>query len=143
MGGRTPGISPFAPLDKPFAPPVPTDGYIVCGPPGLTVVPQTSTSGQNPIFEVSFQLAASEAQCSTGPFLRDKTATLSVATKDVNGNFTITNLINGGDSNKFHFDNKTGFNIQDINTNGLATGVTYYVTVSSTQFSPVTTTFKK
>jgi hypothetical protein len=141
MGGRTPGISPFAALDKPFVPPVPADGNIVCGPPGLTAVAQNSASGMNPIVEVSFQLAASEANCSTGPFLRDKTATLTVATQ-TGGVLNFTSLINKGDSNKFHFENRTGLNIQDINTNGLPSG-TYFVTVTSEQFSPVTTTFTK
>jgi hypothetical protein len=138
MGGKTPGISPFAALDVPFDPSIP-DGNIVCSP-GVTAVPQTSTSGQNPIFEVSFKLVASGGNCSTGPFLRDKTATLTVASLGTDGNLNFTNLINNGDANKFHFDNKNGTNVQDINTKGLSSG-TYYVTVISTQFSPVTTTF--
>jgi len=135
MGGKTPGISSFAALDKPFAQP---PGDIVC--PSLTAVPQTSSSGQNPIVEVSFKLVASS--CSTDPPLRDKTATLSVASVDPSNppNLVFASLINGGDSNKFHFDSKNGVNVQDINTNKLSSGK-YFVTVSSTLFSPVTTTF--
>jgi hypothetical protein len=135
MGGKTPGISSFAALDKPFAQP---PGDTVC--PFLTAVPQTSSSGQNPIVEVSFKLVASN--CNTDPPLRDKTATLSVASVDPNNppNLAFAPLINGGDSNKFHYDSKNGVNVQDINTNKLSSGK-YFVTVSSTLFSPVTTTF--
>jgi hypothetical protein len=135
MGGKTPGISSFAALDKPFA--NGAQGDTICFP-GVTAVPQNSTSGQNPIVEVSFKLVASN--CSTDPPLRDKSATLSVGTKDSNNNVVPTTLVNGGAANKFHFDNKNGVNVQDINTNGLPSG-TYYVTVISTLFSPVTTTF--
>ena len=135
MGGKTPGISPFAALDKPFA--NSAQGDVVCSP-GVTAVPQNSTSGHNPIVEVSFKLVASN--CNTDPPLRDKTATLSVGTKDLNNNVVPTTLVNGGAANKFHFDNKNGVNVQDINTNGLPSG-TYYVTVISSLFSPVTTTF--
>jgi len=136
MGGKTPGISSFAALDKPF--PNSAQGEIVR--PFLTAVPQTSSSGQNPIVEVSFKLVASS--CSTDPPLRDKTATLSVASVDPNNapNLAFAPLINGGDSNKFHYDSKNGVNVQDINTNKLPSG-SYFVTVSSTLFSPVTTTF--
>lgn len=144
MGGKIPGISSFEAFKKPFASPVPSNGYTVCnvpGSPGLTAVSQNSTSGNNPIVEVSFKLAADFAHCSTGPFLRDKTATLSVGVLDVTtGNVTPQPLINGGDSNKFHFNNQNGVNVQDINTNGLQSG-TYQVTVISTVFSPVNTTF--
>jgi hypothetical protein len=133
MGGTTPGISSFAALDKPFAQP---PGDTVC--PSLTAVPQTSSSGQNPVVEVSFKLVASN--CNTDPPLRDKTATLSVASFDTNGNLVFAALVNGGASNKFHFDNKNGVNVQDINTNKLPSG-SYFVTVTSTLFSPVTTTF--
>jgi hypothetical protein len=135
MGGKTPGISPFAALDKPFA--NSAQGDVVCFP-GVSAVPQNSTSGHNPIVEVSFKLVASN--CNTDPPLRDKTATLSVGTKDLNNNVVPTTLVNGGAANKFHFDNKNGVNVQDINTNGLPSG-TYYVTVISSLFSPVTTTF--
>ena len=134
MGGKTPGISSFAALDKPFA--NSATGNIVC--PFLTAVPQTSSSGQNPIVEVSFKLVASN--CNTDPPLRDKTATLSVASHDTPTTLVFTSLVNNGDANKFHFDNKAGLNVQDINTNGLAPGL-YYVTVTSSKFSPVTTTF--
>jgi hypothetical protein len=136
MGGKTPGISSLAALNKPFA--TSAQGDVVCNP-GLTAVAQTSTSGNNPIVEVSFKLVASN--CSTDPPLRDKTATLSVGTKElITGNIIPTALVNGGAANKFHFDNKNGVNIQDINTNGLPSGL-YYVTVTSSLFSPVTTTF--
>ena len=130
MGGKVPGISSFAALDIPFA----QTADNVCS---LTAVPQNSTSGQNPIVEVSFKLVASN--CNTDPPLRDKTATLSVAILS-GGNVVFVSLVNGGDSNKFHFDNKNGVNVQDINTNGLGPGL-YYVTVISKMFSPVTTTF--
>ncbi len=137
MGGKTPGISSFAALDKPFA--NGGQGDVVCFP-GVTAVPQNSSSGKNPIVEVSFKLVASN--CNTDPPLRDKTATLFVASVDPNNppNLVFASLINGGDSNKFHFDNKNGVNVQDINTNKLPSGL-YFVTVSSTLFSPVTTTF--
>jgi hypothetical protein len=142
MGGLIPGISSFEAFKKPFA--NGGSGDVVCGPPaspGLTAVSQNSTSGNNPIVEVSFKLAADFAHCSTGPFLRDKTATLSVGVKDlVTGNVTPQPLINGGDSNKFHFNHQNGVNLQDINTNGLQSG-TYQVTVISTVFAPVNTTF--
>jgi hypothetical protein len=134
MGGRTPGISSFAALDKPFA--NSSTGNIVC--PFLTAVPQTSSSGQNPIVEVSFKLVASN--CNTDPPLRDKTATLSVAIHDTPTTLAFASLVNGGAANKFHFDNKNGVNVQDVNTNGLAPGL-YFVTVISNNFSPVTTTF--
>jgi hypothetical protein len=134
MGGKTPGISGFAALTEPFA----NAALTVC--PQLTATPQNSTSGNNPLIEVTFQLVAAGGNCHTGPFLRDKTASLSVGTEDTNGNIVPTTLVNGGDANKFHFDNRTGLNVQDINTNGLASG-TYLVTVSSSVFSPVTTTF--
>jgi len=134
MGGKTPGLSSFAALDKPFPHP---PGETVCF---LTAVSQTSSSDQNPIVEVSFKLVASN--CNTDPPLRDKTATLSVASVDPNNppNLAFASLINGGDSNKFHYDSKNGVNVQDINTNKLPSG-SYFVTVSSTLFSPVTTTF--
>ena len=133
MGGRTPGISSFAALDIPFS----QTANTVC--PSLTAVSQSSTSGNNPIVEVSFKLVASGGNCNNGPFLRDKTATLTVASGPLT-NLVFANLVNNGDSNKFHFDNKNGVNVQDINTNGLAPGL-YYVTVISNDFSPVTTMF--
>lgn len=131
MGGKTPGISPFAALDKPFA--TATAPAYVCS---LTAAYQTSASDQNPIVEVSFKLAADSGHCSTGPFLRDKTASLSVAL-NINP-ISFADLINGGDSNKFHFDNKNNTNVQDINTNKLPQGF-YIVTVRSTLFAPVRT----
>ena len=137
MGGKTPGISSFAALDKPF--PNSAQGDTVC--PFLTAVPQNSTNGQNPIVEVSFKLVSPNGTCGTSPALRDKTATLTVG-KLSGGNLVFVSLVNNGDSNKFHFDNTDGLNVQDINTNGLASG-TYYVTVISELFSPVTTTFIK
>jgi len=127
MGGKTPGISPFAAFDKPFL----TTPAVVCS---LTALYQTSASDQNPIVEVSFKLAANFSNCSTGPFLRDKTATLSVSLNT--SPITFADLINGGDSNKFHFDNKSGANVQDINTNKLPNGK-YVVTVRSSLFAPV------
>jgi len=133
MGGKTPGISSFAALNQAFA--NGASSLIVC--PNLTATPQKSTSGNNPIVEVTFKLASTSSNCTGGPFLRDKSATLTVGK---NPGPTFVNLINNGDSNKFHFDNKSGSNVQDINTNGLASG-TYFVTVISDQFSPVTTTF--
>jgi hypothetical protein len=129
MGGKTPGISPFAALYKPFA----TAPGIVCS---LTAAYQTSASDQNPIVEVSFKLVASGGDCTNGPFLRDKTASLSVALNSSPSSFA--DLINGGDSNKFHFDNKNKTNVQDINTNKLPQG-TYFVTVRSSLFAPVRT----
>jgi hypothetical protein len=129
MGGKTPGISPFAALYKPL----PTAPSVVCS---LTAAYQTSASDQNPIVEVSFKLVASGGDCTNGPFLRDKTASLSVA---LNGNPpSFADLINGGDSNKFHFDNKNKTNVQDINTNKLPQG-SYIVTVRSSLFAPVRT----
>jgi hypothetical protein len=129
MGGKTPGLSPFAALDKPFA----TTAGIVCS---LTAAYQTSASDQNPIVEVSFKLIPSTGNCTSGPFLRDKTATLSMALNS--SPVAFADLINGGDSNKFHFDNKSNTNIQDINTNKLPAG-TYFVTVRSNLFAPVRT----
>jgi len=134
MGGKTPGISSFTALNIPFSASLPSGGDSVCS---LNAVSQNTTAGNNPIVEVSFKLVASD--CTNGAPLRDKTATLSVATL-VNGNVVFTTLVNGGDANKFHFDNKNGVNVQDINTNGLAPG-TYYVTVISQDFTPITTTF--
>ena len=135
MGGKTPGISSFAALTQPFA--NGAQSLTVC--PFVTATPQSSASGNNPLIEVSFKLVAFNGSCSAGPFLRDKTASLSVSL-DTPGNLTFAHLVNGGDANKFHFDNKNGVNVQDINTNGLPSG-TYLVTVSSSLFSPVTTTF--
>jgi hypothetical protein len=129
MGGKTPGLSPFAAYDKPF----PGTTAVVCS---LTAAFQTLTSDKNPIVEVTFKLAASFSNCSSGPFLRDKTASLSVA---LNANpISFADLINGGDSNKFHFDNKNSSNVQDINTNKLPPG-SYIVTVRSNVFAPVRT----
>jgi len=139
MGGTTPGISSFAALDKPFA--NSAQGDIVC--PYLTAMPQNTTSGKNPIIEVTFKLVSAGGSCTTSTPLRDKTATLSVGSVDTNGNLVFASLVNGGDSNKFHFDNKNGVNVQDINTNGLVPGTKYYVTVMSQVFSPVTTSFIK
>ncbi len=143
MGGKVPNISSFEAFKLPFTSPVPSNGYTVCNPTGssgLTASFQNSDSN-NPIVEVSFVLAASGGNCTSGPFLRDKTATLSVGVVDTGtGNVTPQPLINGGDSNKFHFNNQNGANVQDINTNGLQSG-TYQVTVISTVFSPVNTTF--
>jgi hypothetical protein len=136
MGGKTPGISSFAALNKHFA--NSAQGDIVC--PNLTAMPQTSSSGQNPIVEVSFKLVSANGSCSTSTPLRDKTATLSVGQLS-NGRPVAVSLVNGGDSNKFHFDNSTGLNVQDINTNGLTPGGSYFVTVISTLFSPVTAFF--
>jgi hypothetical protein len=133
MGGKTPGLSSLAALTQPFA--NGASGLFVCQ--YLTATPQKSTSGNNPIVEVTFRLATTQANCITGPYLRDKTASLTVATSP---GLAFVNLVNDGDSNKFHFDNKSGANIQDINTNKLPSG-TYFVTVISEQFSPVTTTF--
>lgn len=137
MGGKTPGISSFAALTEPFA--NGAQSQTVCF---LNAVPQNSTSGGNPIVEVSFKLVAANGDCTNGPFLRDKTATLTVGTMNPNGTITFTSLVNNGDANKFHFDNANHVNVQDINTNGLASGL-YYVTVISEVFSPVTTTFTK
>ena len=138
MGGKIPGMSSFEAFTIPFAPSI-QPGDTVCS---LTEVPQNSTSGNNPLIEVSFSLVAAGGDCTKGPFLRDKTATLSVGTL-VKGNVAFTTLVNGGDSNKFHFDNTDGLNVQDINTNGLVPGTTYYVTVISEVFPPVTITFVK
>jgi len=129
MGGKTPGISPFAALYKPL----PTAPSVVCS---LTAAYQTSASDQNPIVEVAFKLVANGGNCSSGPFLRDKTASLSVALNSDPVSFA--DLINGGDSNKFHFDNKNNTNVQDINTNKLPAGF-YIVTVRSNLFAPVRT----
>jgi len=141
MGGKIPGISSFEAFKKPFA--NGGSGDVVCGPPGLTAVPQNSTSGNNPIVEVSFKLAATLANCASGPFLRDKTATLSVGITDPNNpnNVVPQPLVNGGDSNKFHFNNQNGANVQDINTNGLPSGTQLFITVMSDVFSPVNTQF--
>jgi hypothetical protein len=129
MGGKTPGISPFAGMYKPL----PTTPAVVCT---LTAAYQTSASDQNPIVEVSFKLAATSDNCANGPFLRDKTASLSVALNS--DPIVFADLINGGDSNKFHFDNKNNTNVQDINTNKLPAGF-YIVTVRSSLFAPVRT----
>ena len=129
MGGKTPGISPFAALYKPL----PTAPSVVCS---LTAAYQTSASDQNPIVEVAFKLVANGGNCNTGPFLRDKTASLSVALNS--DPISFADLINGGDSNKFHFDNKNSTNVQDINTNKLPSGY-YIVTVRSSLFAPVRT----
>jgi len=127
MGGKTPGISPFAPFYKPL----PTAPSFVCS---LTATYQTTTSDTNPIVEVAFKLVAPGGNCSTGPFLRDKTASLSVTLSS--DPISFADLINGGDSNKFHFDNKNNTNVQDINTNKLPPG-NYIVTVRSNLFAPV------
>jgi hypothetical protein len=134
MGGKTPGLSSFAALDIPFAQP---PGDIVCS---LTAVRQNTTSGQNPIVEVSFKIVSGSGSCSSSTPLRDKTATLSVGIIDSNGRAVAVSLVNGGDSNKFHFDNTNGLNVQDVNTNGLPPG-SYFVTVISKLFSPVTAFF--
>ncbi len=139
MGGKIPGISSFEAFKKPFA--NGAQGDVICSP-GVTAMAQNSTSGNNPIVEVSFKIVAAGGNCDTGPFLRDKTATLSVGTTDPNNinNVVPQPLVNGGDSNKFHFNNQNGVNVQDINANGLQSG-TYFVTVMSTVFSPVNTQF--
>ena len=130
MGGKTPGLSAVAALDIPILNP-----ENVCN---LTVTPVKSSSGQNPLVEVSFQLFA--AGCAGTP-LKDKTATLSVASVDSLGNFlSFASLVNGGDSNKFHWDGQGHSNIQDVNTKGLPDG-RYAVTIISNNFSPVNAFF--
>jgi len=131
MGGKTPGLSSVIALDESL----PGSGT-VCG---LTAQPQKSASGQNPIVEISFQLFAG-ATCSGTP-LKDKTASLSVALVDSSNNFLLfASLVNGGDSNKFHWFGNAKTNVQDINTQGLPDGI-YSVTVMSDNFSPVSTKF--
>lgn len=138
MGGKIPGISSFQAFKKPFAG---GQGDTVCSSPGLTAVSQNSSNGNNPIVEVSFKLVAPGGDCTHGPFLRDKTATLSVGLVDGFGNVTPQPLVNGGDSNKFHFNNQNGVNVQDINTNGIASGTQLNITVMSTVFAPVNIQF--
>jgi len=131
MGGKTPGISSVIALDEPL-----TGTDTLCN---FLVQPQKSTSGQNPLVEVSFQLFGNSG-CMGTP-LKDKTASLSVALTDANQDFLgFAPLINGGDSNKFHWDGKSGFNVQDVNTQSLADGM-YAVTVISNFFSPVSAPF--
>jgi hypothetical protein len=139
MGGKVPNISSFEAFKKPFA--NGGSGAVVCSP-GVTAVPQTTNNDNNPIVEVSFKLASSNANCANGPFLRDKTATLSVGLEDpATGKVTPQPLVNGGDSNKFHFNNQNGVNVQDINTNGIASGTQLNITVISTVFAPVNIQF--
>ncbi|HLX85121.1 MAG TPA: hypothetical protein VKR59_14570 [Terriglobales bacterium] len=131
MGGKTPGISSVIALDEPL-----TGTETLCS---FSAQPLKSASGQNPLVEVSFQLF-SNSSC-TGTPLKDKTASLSVASTDASLDFLgFAPLINGGDSNKFHWDGKTGMNVQDINTQGLTDG-TYSATVISSFFSPTSATF--
>jgi hypothetical protein len=136
MSGKTPGLSSVAALDKPLPPGGTTT---VCG---LVAIQQGSS--QNPLVEVSFKLVSgtvTQDVCLQGTPIKDKTAGLSVSTTDSSGNFSsFPPLINGGDANKFHWDGRTGLNVQDVNTVGLPGG-TYTVTVISTKFSPVSTTF--
>jgi len=125
MGGKTPGLSSVVALNEPATE---TDNFC-----NLALTATNVASDQKPQVEVAFQLFASGC---AGTAIRDKTATLSLSTKDGNGNIVFPALRNV-EGNKFHWDNKTGQNEYDISLDGLApdSGLQQYtVTIVSTKF---------
>jgi len=130
MGGKTPGLSSVAALDKPL-----TDNGndTFCS---LTLTPTNNPSGQKSQVEVALKIV-SGSDCSAKG-LRDKTASLSVSTSDgTNVSFPALKNVEG---NKFHWDSKAGLNEYDISTEDLADG-RYTVTVFSSKISPQSTDF--
>jgi hypothetical protein len=132
MGGRTPGLSSVAAFDEPLADNG-TDTFC-----SLTVTPTNNPSGQKSQEEVALKIVSGSDCGAKG--LRDKTASLSVSTTDINGIVSFPALKNV-EGNKFHWDNKNGLNEYDISTDGLVSGQTYTVTVFSTKISPQSATF--
>jgi hypothetical protein len=125
MGGKTPGLSSVVALNEPATE---TDNFC-----NLALTATNVASDQKPQVEVAFQLFASGC---AGTAIRDKTATLSLSTKDSSGNIVFPALRNV-EGNKFHWDNKTGQNEYDISLDGLApdSGLQQYtVTIVSTKF---------
>ena len=129
MGGKTPGLSSVVALDEPF-----TETDTFCS---LTLTSTNNPSEQKPQIEVALKIASGSC---AGTGLRDKTASLSVSTTDVNGNVTFPALKNV-EGNKFHWDSKNGLNEYDISTEGLVSGQQYTVTVFSSKISPQSATF--
>lgn len=130
MSGTTPGLSSVVAADEPL-----TSNNTFCS---LTTSPTNNPSGQKPEIEVT--LTEASGACSGGTGVRDKTASLSVSTFDINGNVIFPALKNV-EGNKFHWDNKNGVNEYDISTDGLVSGQTYTVTVFSSLISSQSTTF--
>ena len=133
MGGKLPDLSSVVAFDEPFTGPA-----TFCS---LTVNPTNNSSEQKPQEEVTLKIASTSGGCSPGvPGIRDKTARLSVSTRDNDGNVVFPPL-NNVEGNKFHWASKPGLNEYDISTDTLTSGQTYTVTVFSSKISPQSTTF--
>jgi hypothetical protein len=131
MGGKIPGLSSVVALDEPL-----TDNGndTACA---LTLTPTNNPSGQQSQIEVTLKIVSGSNCAGTG--IRDKSASLSVSTTDINGNVIFPSLKNV-EANKFHWDNKAGLNEYDISLEGLPDG-TYTVTVFSNKVSPPSADF--
>ena len=129
MSGKTPGLSSVIALDEPL-----TSGNKACP---LSLTPTNNASGQQAQMEVTLKEVAGSDCGATG--IRDKTASLSVSTTDINGNESFPALKNT-EGNKFHWDSKNGLNEYDISIEGLPDG-TYTVTAFSSKVSPESATF--
>src|SRR5260370_6515692 len=121
MSGQTPGPSSVVALDEPL-----TSSNTACH---LTLTSTKNPSEKKPEIEVALKEVGGSDCGATG--LRDKTASLSVSTSDINGNESFPALKNA-EGNKFHWDNKNGLNEYDISTEGLADG-TYTATAFSSK----------
>jgi len=127
MVGKTPGLSSVVALDEPA-----NQTNVFCF---KSPTSQTFNVGQE--IEVTFQLFAG-GNCFTpsGPPIRDKTASSSLAKTDSSGNFvSFPPLLDKEEGNKFHWYDPNGLNEFDLSTIGLAAG-TYTITVIGSKFSP-------
>lgn len=130
MDGLGPGLSSVIALAKPLSE---TDTFCF-------VSPNDGDSfkvGQE--IEVTFQLySPAGGSCPipiTATPIRDKTAHLSLSTRDTNGNASFPPLTGKEEANKFHWDHKDGINEFDLSTVGLLPGP-YTITVRGSKFSP-------
>ena len=134
MGGEPPGLSSIAALDKPFV-----TATTFCS---LTITPTTVGNGQQPQFEVDLTIVSAGSNCSSGPGIRDKTATLAVSTNPNPGTTAVSfPTLKNVQGNKFHWDNKNLVNEYDISTDGLVSGQSYLITVRSDNFAPQSISF--
>lgn len=129
MSGKTPGLSSVVALDEPL-----TSSNTACP---LTLTPTNNPSEQKPELEVTLKIVSGSDCGATG--LRDKTASLSVSTTDVNGNESFPALKNA-EGNKFHWDSKNGLNEYDISLQDLPDGQ-YTATSFSSKVSPQSADF--
>jgi len=129
MSGKTPGLSSVVALDELL-----TSTSTACP---LTLTPTNNPSEQKPELEITLKIVSGSDCTATG--LRDKTASLSVSTTDLNGNESFPALKNS-EGNKFHWDSKNGLNEYDISLEGLPDGQ-YTATSFSSKVSPQSADF--